>query len=230
MSKPETIRNANLGKTALRLVRKDGRFFGLANGAIVVEGDDADDVWRRLHDDAGKGDAKYFGFDEAALAAFRATNMLFSIEQARVQAVLRGATADDFVRAAARFALGGGAPALADMEKALKPHDAAKWTIATYLPFFWRPDAHMYLKPQVTQDFAARVGHPFAARYQASMRMGVYDSLLDLVPKTDTELAPLTVETVSKRTYLWKNVIVEAMPLHLNFHDEPFSILTVDYC
>ena len=65
MSKAETIRSGTLGKKALRLVRKDGRFFGLADGKVCVEGDSAEDVWRQLHDDAGKSDPKYFGFDGA---------------------------------------------------------------------------------------------------------------------------------------------------------------------
>ena len=54
MSRAETVRSGRLGKVELRLARKDGRYFGLADGKIVVEGEDADDVWRRLHDDAGK--------------------------------------------------------------------------------------------------------------------------------------------------------------------------------
>src|SRR5262249_48723557 len=41
---------------------------------------------------------------EAALAVFRATNLLAPFEMMRVQALLRSASADSFVRAAARFA------------------------------------------------------------------------------------------------------------------------------
>ena len=65
MSRAETIRTGKAGKKELRLVRKDARFFGLADGIRCVEGDDLEDVWRRLHDDAGKSDPKYFGFDGA---------------------------------------------------------------------------------------------------------------------------------------------------------------------
>ena len=45
------------------------------------------------------------------------------------------------------------------MVQLAKPHDAASWTVATYLPFLWRPETHMFLKPEVTKDFAERVGH-----------------------------------------------------------------------
>ena len=52
------------------------------------------------------------------------------------------------------------------MERALKHHESAKWTVVTYLPFLWRPETHMFLKPEVTKDFAARVGHRFASDYE----------------------------------------------------------------
>ena len=36
MTKAETIRTGTLGKKALRLVKKDGRFFGLSDGIVFV--------------------------------------------------------------------------------------------------------------------------------------------------------------------------------------------------
>ena len=101
------------------------------------------------------------GFGEAALAVFHATNLLAPFEMMRVQDLLRGVSADAFIRAAARFAHGEGAPALAEMAHLAKPHEAAKWTVVTYLPYLSRPETHMFLKPEVTKDFAKRVGHPF---------------------------------------------------------------------
>jgi hypothetical protein len=50
------------------------------------------------------------------------------------------------------------------MEHALRPHESAKWTVVT-LPFLWQPEKHMFLKPEVTKDYAARVGHRFADDY-----------------------------------------------------------------
>jgi hypothetical protein len=254
MSKAETIRTGRLGKKELRLVRKDGCFFGLADDKVCVEGEKADDVWRRLHDEARKANPKYFGFDgararflrffpngfhsvgyasaerdykvaakqrlddtapldqavsgsglgEAILAVFRATNLLSPFEKVRLQDVLRGPMADEFIRAAARFTLGEGKPALLQMERALKPHDNAKWTVATYLPFLWRPEEHMFLKPEVTKDFAARVGHRFAADYEARLDFAVYESLLDLVSKTAVELADLKPrDRIDVQSFIW---------------------------
>jgi hypothetical protein len=65
-----TIRTGAVGDLSLRLVERDKAFIGVifdAKGAkkAQVEGTDADDVWRRLHDEAGKAHPKYFGFDGA---------------------------------------------------------------------------------------------------------------------------------------------------------------------
>ena len=118
--------------------------------------------------------------------------------------MLRGPPADPFIQAAARFTLGGGKQALVDMEHALKPYDSAKWTVATYLPFLWRPEAHMCLKPEVTKDFAARVGHRFASDYEPRLDIAVYDSLLDLVARTEAELAELEPrDRIDVQSFIW---------------------------
>jgi hypothetical protein len=102
------------------------------------------------------------GYAEAVLSGYQ-TNLLSPFEKMRVRDALRGPAADDFIQAAARFTLGESKPALKAMESVLKPYDAAKWTTVTYLPFLWRPEQHMFLKPETTKDFAERVGHRFAS-------------------------------------------------------------------
>jgi hypothetical protein len=254
-----TIREANVDKLVLRLIEKDGTFIGLIFAAdgrrkAQIEGDVAEDIWRRLHDEAGKANPKYFGFDgararflrffpdgfqsddyarqerdykidakskidgtvpltqaatgsgfgEAVLSVFRATNLLSPFEKVRLQDVLRGPAADTFVRGAARFAMGETKPALLEMERVLRPHDSAKWTVVTYLPFLWRPETHMFLKPEVTKDFAARVGHRFASGYEPRLEIGVYESLLDLVEKTTDELAALQPrDRIDVQSFIW---------------------------
>lgn len=242
----KTIRTGKVGDLSLRLVEKDRAFIGLIFAAdnskkVQIAGDDADDVWRQLHDEAGKSDPRYFGFDgarsrflrffpngfrgkgytdrerdyklkakakldagaplekaidgtgygEAVLAAFQASNLLSMFELMRIKEVLRGLQADAFINAAARFAKDGGKTNLAAIQLALKDNGIAKWTVATYLPFLWRPDRHMFLKPEVTKDFAARVGHRFAFDYEARLHLPVYESLLDLVAKSTQELSDL---------------------------------------
>lgn len=254
MSKARTIRDGKFGKKELRLVEQDGRFFGLVDGKPCTEGEDAEDVWRRLHDDAGKSDPKYFGFDgarnrflkffrggfqsdqyvgaernykveakekfveavpldkavngsgfgEAVLAAFRGTNLLSPYEKTRLQDVLRGPHADDFIRAAARFTQDGSKISLFSMEQALKPQDSAKWTVVTYLPFLWRPDLHMFLKPEVTKDYAVRVGHPFSRIYEPRLHLPVYESLIDLVTRTEQELSDMKPrDRIDIQSFIW---------------------------
>src|SRR5690349_4844906 len=70
MSAMKTIRTGKVGDLVLRLVEKDRAFVGLIfaednSKKVQIEGADADDVWRRLHDEAGKANPKYFGFDGA---------------------------------------------------------------------------------------------------------------------------------------------------------------------
>ena len=253
MSNAVTIRNGKLGEKRLRLVRKGNQFYGLANGKICTEGSDADDVWRRLYDDAGKSDPRYFGYDgararflkffpngfhsegfasqertyklalkekldstaplkqalkaeglgEAVLAVYR-SNLLSPFEQMGMQTLLRGPNADSFIRAAARFATNATKSSLLALDRVLKPHGYAKWTIATYLPFLWRPKSHMYLKPVATKDFAIRVGHPFASLYQAGLNFEVYSSLLDLAEKTASELIELTPkDRIDIQSFIW---------------------------
>ncbi|MDP5281419.1 hypothetical protein Q9Q95_21010 [Sphingomonas sp. DG1-23] len=125
------------------------------------------------------------GHGEAVLTAYRATNLLYPIEKTRLQKLLRGPDADSFVRAAARFAVSDGVgpeakAALTTMERLLIPHDNAKWTVVTYLPFLWRPESHIFLKPEVTKDFASRVMHRLADDYEAGLNPRVYGSLLDM--------------------------------------------------
>lgn len=143
-------------------------------------------------------------FGEAVLSAFRATNLLSPFEKTRLQGALRGPTADPFIRAAARFTVDPGQRSLNEMEQALKREDVAKWTAVTYLPFLWRPDAHMFLKPEVTKDFATRVGHRFASDYEPRLRLDVYQSLVNLAAETEVELADLQPrDRIDVQSFIW---------------------------
>jgi hypothetical protein len=254
VSKAQTIRTGKLGKKELRLVKMSGRIFGLADGDRCCEGEDADDVWRQLQNNAGKSDPKYFGFNgaqsrflkffprgfhsesygsqerdykvkakakldetvpldqavdgkgfgEAILAVFRATNMLSPFEKTRLQDVLRGPHADDFVQAAARFTRDGSKDNLFEMVQALKPYDNAKWTVVTYLPYLWHPNTHMFLKPEVTKDFATRVGHHFASDYEPRIHLPIYESLLKLVSRTEQEIGELEpCDRIDIQSFIW---------------------------
>lgn len=144
------------------------------------------------------------GYGEGVLSAYRATNLLSPFEKTRLEPVLRGPDADAFIQAAALFTMGDIALALDAMRRILAKHDNAKWTVATYLPFLWRPEAHMFLKPVVTQDFAERVGHPFAHDYAPALDPEVYASLLDLMAVTKAQMANLQPrDNIDLQSFVW---------------------------
>ena len=148
--------------------------------------------------------SKGSGFGEVILSIFRATNLLYPLEKTRLQGLLRSPKGDAFVRAAANFALEPHESALLEMASLLKPYDNAKWTVVTYLPFLWRPELHMFLKPEVTQDFAERVGHRFSSDYQPKIGMSVYNSLLDLASVTEKETAELKPrDRIDVQSFIW---------------------------
>lgn len=145
------------------------------------------------------------GCGEAALAAFMDTNLLPSpFERARLQQALRSDAADAFVHAAARFTLGDVSAGLRDMRAALEPFRIATWPAMTYLPFLWRPEEHMLLKPVATLDFAQRVGHGFQHDYTPQAHARVYESLLDLVQRTQREIADLAPrDRIDIQSFIW---------------------------
>jgi hypothetical protein len=62
----------------------------------------------------------------------------------------------------------------------------------------------MFLPPEATKDFAARVGHSFAHKYQAKLVPEVYQSLLDLVAKTEKEIADLEPrDRIDVQSFIW---------------------------
>lgn len=253
MSKPQTIRKAQLGKTELRLVRSGDQVVGMADGKKICQGRDEDEVWAQLYADVGKSRLNYFGYDGARnrfLYCFRGgfasseyaskereyklaskrkldaiatpneavsasglgekiwsvfqSNMLSPFEKMRVRDVLMGPKSDAFIQSAARFTLDGGGQALRDMEHFLRPFEAAKWTVVTFLPFLWRPEQHMYLKPEVTKLYAERVGHPYAEKYSPDLDIAVYQSLLDLSRQTEKELVDLKPrDRIDIQSFIW---------------------------
>lgn len=141
---------------------------------------------------------------ETVLSAFRSTNMLFSIEQARVQEVLRSAEARTFIQAASFFAEGDITKSLRELDRILSPFQANKWTIVTYLPFLWKPSEHMFLKPNATKDFAERIGHRFANVYRPELDARVYESLLALTDTVKSSLVDLQPrDNIDVQSFIW---------------------------
>lgn len=132
------------------------------------------------------------------------TNLLASFEQARVRDVLKSDSGPAWVRGAAAVARGDYDSGLKAMQEAMRPYGQPSWPAATYLPYLWSPDAQMFLKPQVTVDFAERVGHPFARDYDSALTGDCYRSLLDLTERTRREIATLNPrDNIDVQSFIW---------------------------
>ncbi len=135
---------------------------------------------------------------------FQATNLLHVQEKIRVREVLESPAGPAFVEACRAFSIGDQRAALADLQRILGPFQCAKWTVVTYLAFLWRPDAHMFLKPDISKEFADRVGHPFSSDYSTRLDPSVYESLQDLIAKTSESIADLSpADNIDVQSYVW---------------------------
>jgi hypothetical protein len=103
---------------------------------------------------------------------------------------------------------------LENLAHLLKPHDAAKWPILTFWPFFRFPDRHMFLKPTIAQDCAERMG--FDLHYETLPNRRTYRSLLEftqflregiaeLEPKDNIDLQTFTY-AVGQEGYIRKAI------------------------
>jgi hypothetical protein len=147
------------------------------------------------------------GHGEAVLAAYRDTNLLSPFEKTKLQRLLRGEDADSFIQAAAAFAEDASKESLSSLRSILKPYDSAKWTVITYLPFLWRPEVHVFLKPMMITNFAERVGHRFADVYSADLDISVYQSLLDLAAEVRANVADLEPrDMIDVQSFMWTAV------------------------
>ena len=62
----------------------------------------------------------------------------------------------------------------------------------------------MFLKPQVTVDFAERVGHPFAYQYAATCEAPIYQNLLTLVGDLEQKIAALQPrDRIDVQSFIW---------------------------
>ena len=193
----QRLRN-EVGKASPEYFGYDGakaRFLRIANSGFQSD-------WYKREERQYKIDAKTYlddhlpldraqsaTHDDAAVAArtYARTNLLSQFEQARVHEILKGARGSEFVRAAAALCLGDVKSGLFVLNEILASHGQPSWPAATYLPFLWRPETNMFLKPKVTCDFAERVGHRFAHEYSPRLGAEVYESLLDMA--TEAEMA-----------------------------------------
>jgi len=123
--------------------------------------------------------------DAKAVRASRVwLNILSLYESMHLKQVLENDEGPAFLRAAARFASGDYTAGAQGMNNALKKYGNQSWPKATYFGYLWQPDQNMFCKPEVTRDFAQRIGHPFHHVYESEIGGVVYESLMDLANLT----------------------------------------------
>jgi hypothetical protein len=114
-----------------------------------------------------------------ALAVVNATNLVFPNEKMDLKdGISDPSGAEDFASSLNDLLYGEEAfearfEAFAHTLERIK---AAKWTIATYFPFFAFPKEHMFLKPIVTQRAAEACG--FELNYRPELNWKTYETLL----------------------------------------------------
>lgn len=177
-----------------------------SSGFVQREGEYKRKASALLKDGAPLSEAgSHTGFGPAVARAFEATNLLDRHrEKDPVVTFLSGPKADEFVMASAAFANGDLNRSLIELERILRPEGLAKWTVVTYLPFLWRPETHMYLKPEATCGFAERVGHQFAELYNSRLDPVVYRELLALAAETKLSIAALEpADNIDVQSFIW---------------------------
>lgn len=131
-------------------------------------------------------------------------NLLSFYEAIHLKEALAGPNGAAFLRSAGKFAAGDYAAGAREMEVAMKPHGRLSWPTATYFPYLWDPDHHMFLKPAVTCDFAERIGHPFQYMYDPDISGETYEALLDLAAQTMEAIQPLGAQDlIDVQSFIW---------------------------
>ncbi|WP_156169340.1 hypothetical protein [Wenxinia marina] len=140
---------------------------------------------------------------QTALRLFQATNLVDPYTKAKLADVLRSSDAVRFLSLSEALAHGDVSAACSGLVR-FRDAGLCKWTALTYLPFLWRPDAHFYLKPVFTLEFARRVGHAFVYEYESTPNPATYAALLDLVSQTRKAVDDLKPQdNVDIHSFMW---------------------------
>jgi hypothetical protein len=87
------------------------------------------------------------------------------------------------------------------------PQAVTKWPILTLFPFLARPEAHAFLKPEVTKEAADIIGVDL--KYDAALNWTTYSQLLMLVNIVDDELAKRSMrprDHIETQSFIWVSV------------------------
>jgi hypothetical protein len=140
-----------------------------------------------------------------ALRVVQKTNVIDPYTKAKLADVLRGPRASEFLSICEEFTTGDVAAACERLSRGgFASEGVNKWVCLTYLPFLWRPDLHMFLKPEFTRGYAERIGHRFQHDYETAPNPETYASLLDMTEQTRRHLADLGPDdNIDIHSFMW---------------------------
>lgn len=161
---------------------------------------------RRAHEELPPESAHAADAAAQAVRLFQQNTLLNWQGSARLVETLRGPDGPALLGAIAAFADGDRAAALRELRR-FSQADGVSWATVTFLPFLWRPERHILLKPEFSRAYALAVGHPFAVLYLPELVPEVYDSLLDLSAETRSRIADLApADMIDIHSFMWTAV------------------------
>jgi hypothetical protein len=84
----------------------------------------------------------------------------------------------------------------------LEEIEADKWTTATYFPFLFHPDSHMFIKPTITRHAAELCG--FEINYDPQLNWRTYRSVLEFSRYLFDELSELKPrDMIEVQSFMW---------------------------
>lgn len=89
-----------------------------------------------------------------------------------------------------------------NMVSFLSPGGAAKWTIMTYWPFILNPEKHIFMKPEVAQECARRLGDGFD--YESKPSSTIYRKYLEFSARLSNGIASLKPrDNIDVQTFMY---------------------------
>lgn len=146
-------------------------------------------------------------YEDAGLRALRVvqkTNVIDPFTKAKLADVLRSPRAPEFLSICEEFTNNGIGSACDRLNRGFAKEGINKWVCLTYLPFLWRPEVHMFLKPEFTRGYAERIGHRFQHDYGSSPNPATYEALLDMTAEAGRHLADLEpADNIDLHSFMW---------------------------
>lgn len=140
-----------------------------------------------------------------ALRVVNATNLIFPNEKMSLREGLDDAAGQDRFSESLYSVLHGSGSLeerFLGFARVLEAIGAAKWTIASYFLFLYDPDAHIFVKPTVTQNAAEICG--FEINYRAELNWRTYDRVHAFARYLRGQLAELEPrDMIDIQSFMW---------------------------